>query len=197
MKNELIIFAAAIALLAGCSKEEGAPAAERPCIRLSTGVEAATRATDVAFEEGDNFGLIVLSRTSETAPSLDGARYLNNGLCTQTAEGVEMPTVKYPEKSADFYAYYPYREEFTAGEQFHVHRAERPERRPQLHEQRPDERRTAECCPDGRCRRTDLSHRLTRLDIELMPGEGFAAADELKGSDSYGPKTSRAVVCST
>ena len=57
MKNELIIFAAAIALLAGCSKEEGAPAAERPCIRLSTGVEAATRATDVAFEEGDNFGL--------------------------------------------------------------------------------------------------------------------------------------------
>ena len=110
MKNELIIFAAAIALLAGCSKEEGAPAAERPCIRLSTGVEAATRATDVAFEEGDNFGLIVLSRTSETAPSLDGARYLNNGLCTQTAEGVEMPTVKYPEKSADFYAYYPYRE---------------------------------------------------------------------------------------
>ena len=59
MKNELIIFAAAIALLAGCSKEEGAPAAERPCIRLSTGVEAATRATDVAFEEGDNFGLIV------------------------------------------------------------------------------------------------------------------------------------------
>ena len=51
MKNELIIFAAAIALLAGCSKEEGAPAAERPCIRLSTGVEAATRATDVAFEE--------------------------------------------------------------------------------------------------------------------------------------------------
>ena len=102
MKNELIIFAAAIALLAGCSKEEGAPAAERPCIRLSTGVEAATRATDVAFEEGDNFGLIVLSRTSETAPSLDGARYLNNGLCTQTAEGVEMPTVKYPEKSADF-----------------------------------------------------------------------------------------------
>ena len=91
MKNELIIFAAAIALLAGCSKEEGAPAAERPCIRLSTGVEAAKRATDVAFEEGDNFGLIVLSRTSETAPSLDGARYLNNGLCTQTAEGVEMP----------------------------------------------------------------------------------------------------------
>ena len=118
MKNELIIFAAAIALLAGCSKEEGAPAAERPCIRLSTGVEAATRATDVAFEEGDNFGLIVLSRTSETAPSLDGARYLNNGLCTQTAEGVEMPTVKYPEKSADFYAYYPYREEFTAGSSF-------------------------------------------------------------------------------
>ena len=29
-----------------------------------------------------------------------------------------MPTVKYPEKSADFYAYYPYREEFTAGSSF-------------------------------------------------------------------------------
>ena len=42
-----------------------------------------------------------------------------------------------------------------------------------------------------------FSHWLTRLDIELMPGEGFAAADELKGSDSYGLKTSRAVVCST
>ena len=153
MKNELIIFAAAIALLAGCSKEEGAPAAERPCIRLSTGVEAATRATDVAFEEGDNFGLIVLSRTSETAPSLDGARYLNNGLCTQTAEGVEMPTVKYPEKSADFYAYYPYREEFTAGSSFtFTVQSDQSAGRNYTN----SERRTAECCPDGRCRRTDL-----------------------------------------
>ena len=155
MKNELIIFAAAIALLAGCSKEEGTPAAERPCIRLSTGVEATTRATDVAFEEGDNFGLIVLSRTSETAPSLDGARYLNNGLCTQTAEGVEMPTVKYPEKSADFYAYYPYREEFTAGSSF-TFTVQSDQSAGRNYTNSDLMSRTAEGCPDGRCRRTDL-----------------------------------------
>lgn len=140
------------------------------------GVEAATRATDVAFEEGDNFGLIVLSRTSETAPSLDGARYLNNGLCTQTAEGVEMPTVKYPGEIGRFLRLLSLPRGVYRGEQFHVHRAERPERRPQLHEQRPDERRTAECCPTADAVELTFSHRLTRLDIELMPGEGFAAA---------------------
>ena len=145
MKNELIIFAAAIALLAGCSKEEGAPAAERPCIRLSTGVEAATRATDVAFEEGDNFGLIVLSRTSETAPSLDGARYLNNGLCTQTAEGDQSAGRNYTNSDL-----------MSAVRQ--------------------------NVAPTADAVELTFSHRLTRLDIELMPGEGFAAADELKGA---------------
>ena len=182
MKNELIIFAAAIALLAGCSKEEGAPAAERPCIRLSTGVEAATRATDVAFEEGDNFGLIVLSRTSETAPSLDGARYLNNGLCTQTAEGVEMPTVKYPEKSADFYAYYPYREEFTAGSSFtFTVQSDQSAGRNYTNSDLMSAVRQ-NVAPTADAVELIFSHRLTRLDIELMPGEGFAAADELKGA---------------
>ena len=182
MKNELIIFAAAIALLAGCSKEEGAPAAERPCIRLSTGVEAATRATDVAFEEGDNFGLIVLSRTSETAPSLDGARYLNNGLCTQTAEGVEMPTVKYPEKSADFYAYYPYREEFTAGSSFtFTVQSDQSAGRNYTNSDLMSAVRQ-NVAPTADAVELTFSHRLTRLDIELMPGEGFAAADELKGA---------------
>ena len=180
MKNELIIFAAAIALLAGCSKEEGAPAAERPCIRLSTGVEAAT--TDVAFEEGDNFGLIVLSRTSETAPSLDGARYLNNGLCTQTAEGVEMPTVKYPEKSADFYAYYPYREEFTAGSSFtFTVQSDQSAGRNYTNSDLMSAVRQ-NVAPTADAVELTFSHRLTRLDIELMPGEGFAAADELKGA---------------
>ena len=182
MKNELIIFAAAIALLAGCSKEEGAPAAERPCIRLSTGVEAATRATDVAFEEGDNFGLIVLSRTSETAPSLDGARYLNNGLCTQTAEGVEMPAVKYPEKSADFYAYYPYREEFTAGSSFtFTVQSDQSAGRNYTNSDLMSAVRQ-NVAPTADAVELTFSHRLTRLDIELMPGEGFAAADELKGA---------------
>ena len=182
MKNELIIFAAAIALLAGCSKEEGAPAAERPCIRLSTGVEAATRATDVAFEEGDNFGLIVLSRTSETAPSLDGARYLNNGLCTQTAEGVEMPTVKYPEKSADFYAYYPYREEFTAGSSFtFTVQSDQSAGRNYTNSDLMSAVRQ-NVAPTADAVELTFSHRLPRLDIELMPGEGFAAADELKGA---------------
>ena len=164
MKNELIIFAAAIALLAGCSKEEGAPAAERPCIRLSTGVEAATRATDVAFEEGDNFGLIVLSRTSETAPSLDGARYLNNGLCTQTA------------------AYYPYREEFTAGSSFtFTVQSDQSAGRNYTNSDLMSAVRQ-NVAPTADAVELTFSHRLTRLDIELMPGEGFAAADELKGA---------------
>ena len=172
MKNELIIFAAAIALLAGCSKEEGAPAAERPCIRLSTGVEAATRATDVAFEEGDNFGLIVLSRTSETAPSLDGARYLNNGLCTQTVEGGDTP----------LYAYYPYREEFTAGSSFtFTVQSDQSAGRNYTNSDLMSAVRQ-NVAPTADAVELTFSHRLTRLDIELMPGEGFAAADELKGA---------------
>ena len=151
MKNELIIFAAAIALLAGCSKEEGAPAAERPCIRLSTGVEAATRATDVAFEEGDNFGLIVLSRTS-------------------------------PEKSADFYAYYPYREEFTAGSSFtFTVQSDQSAGRNYTNSDLMSAVRQ-NVAPTADAVELTFSHRLTRLDIELMPGEGFAAADELKGA---------------
>lgn len=129
-----------------------------------------------------NFGLIVLSRTSETAPSLDGARYLNNGLCTQTAEGVEMPTVKYPEKSADFYAYYPYREEFTAGSSFtFTVQSDQSAGRNYTNSDLMSAVRQ-NVAPTADAVELTFSHRLTRLDIELMPGEGFAAADELKGA---------------
>lgn len=156
MKNELIIFAAAIALLAGCSKEEGAPAAERPCIRLSTGVEAAHARDGCRIRRGrqlrphrpqphERDSTVARRRTLPEQWFV----YANSG-------GRRNADSQIPREIGRFLRLLSLPRGVYRGEQFHVHRAERPERRPQLHEQRPDERRTAECCPDGRCRRTDL-----------------------------------------
>lgn len=183
MKNRFIILSAGVLLLAaGCSKEEGAPTDERPCMRLTTQVEAATRATDLAFEEGDNFGLVVLNRTDGTEPSLDGARYFNNGLCTQTAEGVDMPKVWYPETAVDLYAYYPYREDFTEGSSFTftVQNDQSTGRNYTESDLMSAVRQNVTSTADPVA--LTFSHRLTRLDIVLLPGEGFSSAADLVGA---------------
>ena len=93
-----------------------------------------------------------------------------------------MPAVKYPEKSADFYDYYPYREEFTAGSSFtFTVQSDQSAGRNYTNSDLMSAVRQ-NVAPTADAVELTFSHRLTRLDIELMPGEGFAAADELKGA---------------
>lgn len=87
-----------------------------------------------------------------------------------------------PEKSADFYAYYPYREEFTAGSSFtFTVQSDQSAGRNYTNSDLMSAVRQ-NVAPTADAVELTFSHRLTRLDIELMPGEGFAAADELKGA---------------
>ena len=183
MKNGLILcWVGLLALATGCSREEETLMDGRPTLSLTTRVEAATRATDLAFEQGDQFGLVVLNRTGDEVPSLDGVRYFNNGLCTQTAEGVEMSTVKYPEQAVDLYAYYPYREDFTQGRSF-VFTVE-PDQSVGRNYTNSDLMSAVRqnVSPTDDPVVLTFAHRMSRLDVVLQPGEGFASADELAGA---------------
>ena len=82
----------------------------------------------------------------------------------------------------DFYAYYPYREEFTAGSSFtFTVQSDQSAGRNYTNSDLMSAVRQ-NVAPTADAVELTFSHRLTRLDIELMPGEGFAAADELKGA---------------
>src|SRR5699024_634840 len=79
-------------------------------------------------------------------------------------------------------AYYPYREEFTAGSSFtFTVQSDQSAGRNYTNSDLMSAVRQ-NVAPTADAVELTFSHRLTRLDIELMPGEGFAAADELKGA---------------
>ena len=184
MKNTIktILAGATLSLLlAGCEKEAEMPAGDRS-IRIATGIPSPTKATDLDFEEGDNFGLFVVAWNGDAAPSLDDPRYLNNASCIKTAGGIELTKVYYPEGKSDFYAYYPYQSTFDAGTVLkHSVLADQSQGRNYTKSDL-----MAACRPGVTESETPVrltfKHQLARIDIHLLPGTGFASADGLSGA---------------
>lgn len=115
--KQLIISACTLVALTACSSENGGdspipspPSSEKLPIHISTSLT--NRATDDAFENGDNIGLFVVNRNTDgsaaslqtTGNYIDNCKYTYQGTWTAAA-----PTYwKDNTTHADFYIYYPY-----------------------------------------------------------------------------------------
>lgn len=112
----LLILSAAVILLTCCSSgsDEPAPVPTPPgkiAVRISTTL---TRATDTAFEQGDEAGLYIVNRQADgsaamlraTGNQADNVRFTYNGAWTTSPEIYWKDDTTH----ADFYFYSPYRQ---------------------------------------------------------------------------------------
>ncbi len=104
------LFAAVLCIAAvatACQEPFEEPTMQGKAINLSIDVDNYTKATDTAFEEGDQIGLHIVP----------GAVYLNNEKYTYTAGRLVGEKTNYwyedEDKKSDIYAYYPYSENGT------------------------------------------------------------------------------------
>lgn len=104
MKKTLLITAAILSALA-CTKQEPTASTDRLPIELSLSVQ--TKATDAAYENGDNVGIYVSYESALAASS----NYVDNKKFTLTSGIWTADTETYwkdKDTPADFYCYYPY-----------------------------------------------------------------------------------------
>lgn len=104
MKKTLLITAAILSALA-CTKQEPTASTDRLPIELALSVQ--TKATDAAYENGDNVGIYVSYESALAASSnyVDNKKFtLTSGIWTADTE------IYWKDKDtpADFYCYYPY-----------------------------------------------------------------------------------------
>ena len=104
MKKTLLITAAILSALA-CTKQEPSASTDRLPIELALSVQ--TKATDAAYENGDNVGIYVSYESALAASSnyVDNKKFtLTSGIWTADTE------IYWKDKDtpADFYCYYPY-----------------------------------------------------------------------------------------
>lgn len=104
------LFAAVLCIAAvatACQEPFEEPTMQGKAINLSIDVDNYTKATDTAFEEGDEIGLHIVP----------GAVYLNNAKYTYSAGRLVGEITNYwyedEDKKSDIYAYYPYSENGT------------------------------------------------------------------------------------
>lgn len=108
IKNLLIVALAALIALAACKKEPAIAPKTDNSINLSASVYGFTKATDTAFEEGDEIGVNVFTGKES---------WLENALYTYSSTGLtsETPNAWYDDEEleATLTAYYPYEAGFT------------------------------------------------------------------------------------
>lgn len=112
----LVLLSTALASVS-CSKENTGQS-EETAGRLEISVRPTTvqmtKASDTAFEDGDEFGLTVVQWLDSEPCDLSLIRYEDNVMFTveEGSEPYAWPTAYYPDRSTpcSFYAYYPYNE---------------------------------------------------------------------------------------
>lgn len=106
--KKLALLIITLVVLGSCKKtEEPAPVPEQELVPIQTAT-AVTRATDYAFETGDDVGLFVVNQPSDLQTSgnhVDNCRFTFDG--TKWNAGEETYWLDATTK-ADFYCYYPY-----------------------------------------------------------------------------------------
>lgn len=183
--KQLIISACTLVALTACSSENGGdspipspPSSEKLPIHISTSLT--NRATDDAFENGDNIGLFVVNRnTNGSAASLqttgnyiDNCKYTYQGTWTTTA-----PTYwKDNTTHADFYIYYPYTPTITNIEAMTWSvKADQS----LLSDYKAGDLligKTLNVAPSENAVLIDAKHLMSQMVITLVPGNGFSNA---------------------
>ena len=107
-KNLLVVAFAGLIALAACKKEPSVTPTADNSINLSASVYGFTKATDTAFEEGDEIGVNVFAGNES---------WLENALYTYSSTGLtsKTPNAWYDDEEleATLTAYYPYEAGFT------------------------------------------------------------------------------------
>ena len=183
--KQLIISACTLVALTACSSENGGdspipspPASEKLPIHISTSLT--NRATDDAFENGDNIGLFVVNRNTDgSAASLQTTgNYIDN--CKYTYQGTwtaATPTYwKDNTTHADFYIYYPYTPTITNIEAMPWSvKADQS----LLSDYKSGDLligKTLNVAPSENAVLIDAKHLMSQMVITLVPGNGFSDA---------------------
>lgn len=110
--NHILFSLLMVLLFAACNSDESDSVDIQPSYQFTLG--GATRATDIAFEEGDEIGLYAIKRSgnnigsiSESGNFCDNKRYIYRAGNFQPATPSDIIYPPAGEK-VDFYAYYPY-----------------------------------------------------------------------------------------
>lgn len=128
MKNHLFLATLCSVVLLSCSSGGGStdpdipnppqpdkPPVEKLPINISTSI---TRATETAFENGDQIGLFVVNRNADGTPDAlkPSGNYVDNMLFTYNSTWTPATSVYWKDNNtkADFYLYYPYRKTVTS-----------------------------------------------------------------------------------
>lgn len=183
--KQLIISACTLVALTACSSENGGdspipspPSSEKLPIHISTSLT--NRATDDAFENGDNIGLFVVNRNTDgsaaslqtTGNYIDNCKYTYQGTWTTTA-----PTYwKDNTTHADFYIYYPYTPTITNIEAMTWSvKADQS----LLSDYKAGDLligKTLNVAPSENAVLIDVKHLMSQMVITLVPGNGFSNA---------------------
>lgn len=109
MKRIIISFIVAFTLLS-CTSEALDNASKSHEIRFNISMDAMTKATSSAFEEGDMLSLYATEWDGEVQKPLQvGGNFLNNEMLTKGTSGwTSGRTLYWSDKPCDFYAFYPY-----------------------------------------------------------------------------------------
>lgn len=177
----LVLFMTVISY--SCSKE--AELTERNTIQLVESISEYVKATDTEFELNDAFGLFALERVSDTPPLLSGARYINNEKCVKTETGINMKKYYYPQSSKlDFYAYYPYTVSAAGEADTHIGVVTLMDQNKSNNYTMSDfmTAKLMEVSAGNTPVRLPFKHRLSQIEIKLLPGTGFDSVADLQGA---------------
>ena len=151
--------------------------------KVRTSYEDTETALRVNWGKNDQIGLFAESGGKNLGANFAYKAAVSGATSDFTAAS-RLNVIRWADETSDhdFYAYYPYREEFPAGSSFtFTVQSDQSAGRNYTNSDLMSAVRQ-NVAPTADAVELTFSHRLTRLDIELMPGEGFAAADELKGA---------------
>ena len=176
--KKLFMLAAMFCLLLSCTKQE-IPTDEKIPINISVGQQ--TRANDSNFQTDDKVGIYVVNYNGETAGSLanSGNHVDNIGFEYNGSAWAPDETIYWKDKktSADFYAYYPYSTNVTdvTTHPFSVKADQRSEANFWASDFLWG--KETNVTPTSSAVAIKTNHVLSRMIIEVKPGEGFTESE--------------------
>lgn len=200
--KKLLLFAVTIGALFACTKEDITPVDEQK-IPINISVGQSTRANDTTFAADDKVGLYVVNYTEEEAGALvasgnqvDNAMFTFNGSAWTPDKPIYW---KDRSTAADFYAYYPYSESADiAAHPFSVKSDQSVEANFWASDFLWG--KTENVSPSPNPVSITTNHSLSRILVELKPGNGFTEgtwAAAVKSIKICGVKTAATIDLST
>lgn len=174
--KKIIALVATASLMFSCSQEV-TPDLEKFPINISVGQQ--TRATDTTFDSGDEVGIYVVNYDDSTAGSLKatGNQVDNMRFTYRNSSWTPDETIYWKDKTtaADFYAYYPY----SASPNISAHPfAVKADQSEEADFWASDFLwgKTNNVSPTSSAVPIETNHSLSRILVNVVPGEGFADA---------------------